>query len=66
MYPYLDEWLAATRRSEEGLIAVLIVALVAVGLLWFYKKYAIEDMPNLRRVLMALFVLLSVGLAVMG
>jgi hypothetical protein len=66
MYPYLDEWLQATRRSEEGLIAVLIVAVAAVGLLWFYNKHDVEDMLNLRRVLLALFVVITLGLAVMG
>lgn len=66
MYPYLAEWLAATRRSEEGLLAVLIVALVAVSLLWFYNHQIVEDMPKLRLVMMVLFMVLTAGLMVMG
>lgn len=66
MYPYLEEWLNATRRSEDGLLAVLLVALVAVGLLWFYNRQVVEDMPKLRIVMLALFMVISMGLAVMG
>jgi hypothetical protein len=66
MYPYLAEWLSATRRSEDGLIAVLIVALVAVGLLWFYNHQIVEDMPKMRIAMLALFMVLTAGLVVMG
>lgn len=66
IYPYLNEWLEATRRSEQGLIAVLIVAIVAVGLLWFYQRLAPDDLPKVRIVLLVLFGVISLGLAVMG
>lgn len=65
-YPFLSEWLDATRRSESGLIAVLLVAAVAVGLLYMYNRHIADDMPQLRRIMMILFVLLSLGLVILG
>jgi hypothetical protein len=65
-YPFLEEWLLATRRSEQGLIAVLVVAAVAVALLAFYRQFVPDDLPKLRIVLLALFGVITVGLAVMG